>query len=126
MLMIKLRSLQRFTFLAALLCSIASALSFHCVICFFSLPVQAAQRANFSAWFVDSLVKVFPDTPATTAKPELILVSARNGHTSLQVALRSASPQIVRMRVIAPRSSNAVLEVRTYRVGTVKVNSHPT
>jgi glycosyl hydrolase family 123 len=99
---------------------------FACVICFFSLPVQAAQRANFSAWFVDSLVKVFPDTPATTSKPELILVSARNGHTGLQVALRSGSPQIVRMRVIAPHSSHAVLEVRTYRVGTVKVNSHPT
>jgi hypothetical protein len=61
------------------------------VICFFSWPVHAAQRDNFSAWFVDSLVKVFPDSPAATSKLELALVSARNGHSSLQVALRSES-----------------------------------
>src|SRR6267378_4289239 len=97
-----------------------------CVICFFSLPVQAAQRDNLATWFVDSLVKVFPDTQATTSKLELVLVSARNGHVSLQVALRSESQQMVRVRVIAPRLRNAALKVRTYRVGTVKVNSHPT
>jgi hypothetical protein len=71
-------------------------------------------------------VKIFPDSPATTSKLELALVSARNSHVSLQVALRSESEQMVRLRVIAPRFGNAALEVRTYRVGTVKVNSHPT
>src|SRR5260370_7925660 len=95
-------------------------------ICFFSLALHAAQRDNLSTWFVDSLVKVFPDTPAATSKLELALVSARNGHVSLQVALRSEEHRVVRVRVIAPRLGNAALQVQTYRVGTVKVNSHPT
>src|SRR5467141_47575 len=95
-------------------------------ICLFSLPVHAAQRDNLSAWFVDSLVKVFPDNPAETSSFELGLVTARNGHSSLQVALRSESHQLVRVRVIAPRLGRAALKVQTYRVGTVKVNSHPT
>jgi hypothetical protein len=96
------------------------------LICFFSLPVNAAQRDNFSAWFVDSLVKVFPDSPAATSKLEPALVSARNGHVSLQVALRSQSHQVIHVRIIAPRFGRAALKVETYRVGIVKVNSHPT
>src|SRR6266436_1762253 len=99
---------------------------FACVICFVSLPLNAAQRDNFSAWFVDSLVKVFPDSLATTAKLELALVSAHNGHVSLQVALRSESQRLVRFDVVAPRLGNAALNAQTYRVGIVKVNSHPT
>src|SRR5260370_15559771 len=95
-------------------------------ICFFSLPVHAAQRDNFSAWFVDSLVKVFADSPAAPSTVELALVAARNGHISLQVALRSESHRVIRVRVIAPRLGNVALKVQTYRVGTVKVNSHPT
>jgi len=95
-------------------------------ICYFSLPLHAAQRDNFSAWFVDSLVKVFPDSPAATSNVGLPLVSARNGHISLQVALRSASHQVARVHVIAPRLGTATLQVQTYRVGTVKVKSHPT
>lgn len=95
-------------------------------ICFFSLPLHAPQRDNFSAWFVDSLVKVFPDSPAATSTVELALVSARNGHISLQVALRSESHRVIRVRAIAPRLGNAALKVQTYRVGTVKVKSHPT
>ena len=95
-------------------------------ICFFPLPLHATQRDNLSTWFVDSLVKVFPDTPAATSKLELALVSARNGHVSLQVALRSEEHRVVRVRVIAPRLGNAALQVQTYRVGNVKVNSHPT
>src|SRR5437016_451720 len=95
-------------------------------ICFFSLPLHAAPRGNFSAWFVDSLVKVFPDSPAVTSKFELTLVSARNGHISLQVALRSESQRVIRVRVVAPRLGNAALKVQTYRVGPVMVKSHPT
>jgi hypothetical protein len=98
-------------------------------ICIFPLPVGAAQRDNVSAWFVDSLVKVFPDSPAATAgKPEPTLLSARNGHTSLQVALRCASRRLirVRVRVMASRSGQAALRIQTYRVGTVTVSSHPT
>src|SRR6266481_8235192 len=92
---------------------------------FFSLPLYAAQRDNLSAWLVDSLVKVFPDSPALTSKSELALVSARNGHISLQVALRSESHRVIRVRVVAPRLGSATLKIQVYRVGMVKVNSHP-
>ena len=95
-------------------------------ICVFTVPLHAAQRDHLSVWFVDSLVKVFPDSPAVTSSFELALVTARNGHSSLQVALRSESHRLVRVRVIAPRLGNAALTVQSYRVGTVQVNSHPT
>src|SRR5712692_5770779 len=95
-------------------------------ICLVPLQLYGSQHDNFSAWFVDSLVKVFPDSPASGPKLEPVLISARNGHTSLQVALRSEEHRVVRVRVIAPRLGNAALQVQTYRVGNVKVNSHPT
>jgi len=94
-------------------------------ICFFPLPLYAAQQNNITAWFVDSLVKVFADTPATTSKSDLALESARNGHTSLQVALRSESHHVIQVRVISPRLGSATLNVQAYRVGFVNVNSHP-
>ena len=96
------------------------------LVCFVPLPVHGSQHDNISAWCVDSLVKVFPDSPAATSKLEVTLLSARNGHASLQVALRSESHRVVRVRVVAPRLGNTALGVQTYRVGTVKVNSHPT
>src|SRR5229473_4383476 len=98
---------------------------FVCFICFFPLPLHAAQRNNVTAWFVDSLVKVFPDSPATTPNSELALESARNAHTSLQVALRSESRRMVEVRVISPRLGSATLKIQAYRVGYVRVNSHP-
>ena len=95
-------------------------------ILFFPLSLHVEQHEKLSAWFVDSLVKVFPDTPAVTSELEFGLVSARNAHASLEVALRSESPQQVSVQITAPRLQNAVLTVRTYRVGTVTVHSHPT
>jgi glycosyl hydrolase family 123 len=95
------------------------------LICFSPLPLHAAQRDNLTGWFVDSLVKVFPDSPATTVNPDLALESARNGHTSLQVALRSESHRVVQVRVISPRLESAALKVQAYRVGYVRVSSHP-
>src|SRR5258707_5336601 len=95
------------------------------MICFFPLPLHAAQRDNLAVWFVDSLVKVFPDTPATTSNRDLALESARNAHTSLQVALRSESHRVVQVRVISPRLGKATLRVQAYRVGIVNVSSHP-
>ncbi len=94
-------------------------------ICFFPLPLYAAQQNNLTAWFVDSLVKVFPDSPAKASKSEVALESPRNGHTSLQVALRSESHSVVQVRVISPRLEKATLDVQAYRVGIVNVNSHP-
>ncbi len=95
------------------------------LICFFPLPLHAGQRDNFSAWFVDSLVKVFPDSPAAISRVEPALASARNGHCSLQVALRSESRRVIRVRVSGPRFGKAALRVRTFLVGDVKVDSHP-
>jgi hypothetical protein len=97
-----------------------------CFICFFPLSLHAAQRNPLSAWFVDSLVKVFPDSPAAKSKVEVALVSARNGHSSLQVAVRSELRQLIHVRVISPRLGNAALKVQAYRAGTVNVQSHPT
>jgi hypothetical protein len=96
------------------------------LICFFPPPAYGSQHDSLSAWFVDSLIKVFPDSPATASRVELALVSARNGHTSLQVAMRSQEHREVRVRVVAPRMGNTALSIQTYRVGTVNVNSHPT
>jgi len=94
-------------------------------ICFFPLPLHAARRNDLTAWFVDSLVKVFPDSPAIASNSELALESARNGHTSLQIALRSDSHQVLQVRVISPRLGSATLKVQVYRVENVKVISHP-
>ena len=95
------------------------------VICFFPLSAHAAQREYVSAWFVDSLIKVFPDTPAATSKLEPTLISARNGHASLQVALRSESNRQLMLHVTAPRLLNGALSVQIYRVADVNVKSHP-
>ena len=89
------------------------------------LPLYGSQHDKISAWFVDSLVKVFPDTTPATPRLQPDLVSTRNGHTSLQVALRSEEHQVVQVRVVAPRLENSVLKVQLYREGTVKVSSHP-
>src|SRR5256885_5053996 len=94
-------------------------------ICFFPLSAHAAQREYVSAWFVDSLIKVFPDTLAATSKLEPTLISARNGHASLQVALRSESNRQLMLHVTAPRLLNGALSVQIYRVADVNVKSHP-
>src|SRR5260370_15791523 len=95
------------------------------LICFFPLPLHAGQRDNFSAWFVDSLVKVFPDSPAAISRVEPALASARNGHCSLQVALRSESRRAIRVLVSAPPFKQAALRVRTFLVRHVNGDSHP-
>jgi hypothetical protein len=97
-----------------------------CLIWFSSLPLYGSHHDNISAWYVDSLVKVFPDSSPATSKLEVTLLSARNSHTSLQVALRSEEHRVVRVRVVAPQLGSATLKVQTFQVGTVKVNSHPT
>lgn len=73
------------------------------LICFIPLALHGSQQDDTLAWFVDSLAKVFPDSPAATSEVQVDLVTARNGHTSLQVALRSESQRIVSVRVVAPR-----------------------
>src|SRR5260370_25302823 len=94
--------------------------------CLCPLRLYGSQHDRVSACVVDSLVKVFPYSCATTSNVQLDRVSARHGHTSLQVAMRSEEHRAVRIRVAAPRLGNAALKVQTYRVGYVNVNSHPT
>ena len=50
-------------------------------------------RPGLEYWFVDSLVKVFPDDPTGTARLErAVFPAARNAHISIQLALRATQP----------------------------------
>lgn len=76
---------------------------------------------------VDSLDKVFPGDAAGTGKagsePRLI---ARNGHASLQIALRSREGVAsLNVAVDAPELSGTRLPVEVRRVGYVPVGSNP-
>ncbi len=52
--------------------------------------VAASDRPAIEHWFVDSLVKVFPEDPAPKTHPASPnVVGARNSHASLQLALRA-------------------------------------
>ena len=87
----------------------------------------AAPRAGVEVWFVDSLHKVFPaDAPGThrLASPELI--AARNGHASLQLAIRSsAALSGVAAEVSLKDHSGKALAGATVRpVGYVVVGTH--
>jgi hypothetical protein len=94
------------------------------VLLFLTLVAPCAAQSGISAWFVDSLVKVFPDTPAT-ANRVMTVSTARNAHASLQIALRSASQQSVTIRVRAPQWKKSALETHLFQVGYVRVSSHP-
>ena len=85
-----------------------------------------AAEATVAAAFVDSLVKVFPDSPLPPPGEPPLIAMARNGHASLQLALRSESPARVAVRVSPPTRERATLEAEIYRVGYVRVKSHPT
>ncbi len=78
---------------------------------------------RIEAWTVDSLVKVFPDDAAganTLARP--VCVVPRNGHGSIQIALRSAYA-VPRIHVEARFGRGIQVQVR--RVGYVPVGSNP-
>ena len=87
-----------------------------------------ATPGSFHAWFVDSLVKVFPvDLPGTHRLAEPEFNAARNQHLSIQVALRSSSPleQVAAEIASADGSKEALFSGAQVRaVGTVVVGSH--
>lgn len=100
-----------------------------------SIPVAVSLLAlagcgsspRLDCWTVDSLEKIFPDDHAgrheAGAGPRLI---ARNGHASLQVALRSKDGvAALRVTVEAPELEGARLPVEIRRVGYVPVGSNP-
>lgn len=54
------------------------------------LLTACSEEPAFSTWYVDSLVKVFPDDrPGTNAQGAGIVTMARNDYATVQVALRS-------------------------------------
>lgn len=93
-----------------------------------SVPVSAAAAAEFHAWFVDSLVKIFPgDLPQAQrlAAPEF--PAARNQHLSIQLALRSEKslPDVSAEITPLVGSSGRRIGGGTVRaVGYVVVGSH--
>lgn len=79
----------------------------------------------FRSWLASSLVRHFPQTPASTSS-SLVLDGARNEQLSFQVAVRLEStgsqPRTVRIEVEADKALNT----RVRRVGYVPVRHHNT
>jgi hypothetical protein len=83
---------------------------------------------HLDCWTVDSLEKVFPDddSGAHEAAGDALLI-ARNGHASVQIALRSKDGvAALGVAVAAPEFAGALLPVEIRRVGYVPVGSNPT
>lgn len=93
-----------------------------------SIPSPAAAPAEIQAWFVDSLVKVFPGDPPGVqrlAAPEF--PAARNQHLSIQLALRSAKPLQDVSAEITPLAGSPGQSISggvAHAVGYVVVGSH--
>jgi hypothetical protein len=89
---------------------------------------RATESANPRVWFVDSLVKVFPNDPVGShrlVRPEL--VAARGQHVSVQLALRSARALAGVSAEALPfkdASGAALAGVTVHPVGYVVVGSH--
>lgn len=92
-----------------------------------ALLVSCAGGPGLKTWFVDSLIKVFPDDPpgANEAHPHAWLV-ARNGHINIQLAARSAKGITkLNVKIEAPRRGDATLKTMTRWVEYVPVGSNP-
>lgn len=87
------------------------------------VAAAAAWSADLAVWPVDSLVKVFPqDAPDTQRATEQTWLIPRNGHASVQFALRSATA-VKRLNVRATLDGGLQVSVR--HVGYVPVSSNP-
>jgi Domain of unknown function (DUF4091) len=88
------------------------------------LAASAALAATpVSVWPVDSLTKVFPDDPPEKNRaPAQAWLVARNGHTSVQMALRARQP-VAALDVTVKLGGG--LETQVRRVGYVPVRSNP-
>ena len=79
------------------------------------------------SWYVDSLVKVFPDDqPGTNELRDQTWLVAQNGHVSVQIALRSerAIPQLG-IELTPPEYAGRKLEAEARWVNYVPVGSNP-
>ena len=85
-----------------------------------TLSITAAQ---FSTWPVDALIKVFPqDAPGTRRATATRWLVARNGHVTVQFAIRS-DERIKQLNVKVTAAPGIDCQVR--HVGYVPVNSNP-
>ena len=83
--------------------------------------------ASLRTWYVDSLVKVFPDDqPGTNELSDKTWLVARNGHVNIQAALRAeqAIPHL-RVELKAPELAGKKLEAEARWVEYVAVGSSP-
>ncbi len=87
------------------------------------LAASTAFGAPPAVWPVDSLTKVFQDDPAGKNRaPEGAWLTARNGHTSLQFAIRSDTPLAA---VETAVKLGGGLQTQVRRVGYVPVRANP-
>src|SRR5580704_9517223 len=79
--------------------------------------------APVSVWPVDSLTKVFPDDPSgKNGASDQAWLLARNGHTSVQFAVRSSTPVAA---LAATVKLGGGLQTQVRRVGYVPVRANP-
>lgn len=84
----------------------------------------AGADSRLVTWRVDSLDKVFPDSSKPTDQSGgSVTLLARNGHASIQIAIRSETA-IAALQASVEMQSPIVAQVR--RVGYVPVGSNPT
>jgi hypothetical protein len=92
------------------------------VLLFLSM-LLAGGDARLTIWQVDSLNQIFPDdSKATNQSRDLAPLLARNGHASLQIAIRSETA-IASLKATVAMQSPVIAQVR--RVGYVPVASNP-
>ncbi|MDA2931396.1 DUF4091 domain-containing protein [Acidobacteria bacterium AH-259-O06] len=82
---------------------------------------------DLDAWLAESLIKVFPDDkPPLSRENKPLLLVARNGHTSLQVLVRSDRDLSQFLAVVAdPTHNTSRLQAELRHVGYVPVDSNP-
>lgn len=94
----------------------------------FSIPALLIASTAFSAtslsvWPVDSLTKVFPDDPAgKNGASDQAWLLARNGHTSVQFAIRSSTPLAA---LEATVKLGGGLQTQVRHAGYVPVRANP-
>lgn len=83
---------------------------------------------GLNAWYVDALVKVFPNDSIGTARlASAHFIAARNQHINIQIALRStrALPKVsARLESLKDNSGHSISDVSIRQVGYVVVGSH--
>ena len=97
-----------------------------CVLSSLMLFSGCATTASLSTWQVDSLVKVFPDDKPGSNESDQAWPVPRNGHASIQIAIRSARELAEFKAEAGPLESNgSKLDVQTRWVDYVPVGSNP-